>query len=550
MSLQLSEREKPIKESDLNSMTSTFLDTKKETIQDLIALWELKHAGISLLAKLSAVDASKEEVQARILDGIRKLFNTKSVDLYLYDESNIEKLTKNTLSKAGKWTSQAFQVEASDEVLEAIRFPKKTIFQLDAESRIFYLPLIAEDNPIGVMAMEIEQGEFDSELLAAIGVALANNIAKSKQAHQARETIQAMESLQAQLLNSRNTLRALFDSSPNSIYIIDPGFELIAVNMKRADLAGFSPWNLVGKQCFSAFYKRDTPCPGCLVEETFQTGNTARRIERRWSSTKDALELEISTFPIWDNDHNIVQVFIFEEDVTERQQLQASLAQSEKLAAVGQLAAGVAHEINNPLTTILANAQLLRRSLPAQEADLLEMIGLIIEAGERASQAVRDLLDFARCERYEFAPTDVNETIQRALALLGHELGSRSIFLQFDPAIDLPMVNASQDHLQGVWLNLLINAVDAVNKKTGKISIRTQKTNDAVQVLVSDNGQGIPPEKISRIFEPFYTTKEPGHGTGLGLSVCHQIVTRHGGQIFVSSRLDVGTTFTVILPIT
>jgi two-component system NtrC family sensor kinase len=115
--------------------------------------------------------------------------------------------------------------------------------------------------------------------------------------------------------------------------------------------------------------------------------------------------------------------------------------------------------------------------------------------------------------------------------------------------MDLPAVNASQDHLQGVWLNLLINAIDAIDLGPGKIFIKTQKTEDTVQVLISDSGGGIPTEKISRIFEPFYTTKEPGRGTGLGLSVCHQIVTRHGGQILVSSQVDEGTTFTVILPL-
>ena len=95
-----------------------------------------------------------------------------------------------------------------------------------------------------------------------------------------------------------------------------------------------------------------------------------------------------------------------------------------------------------------------------------------------------------------------------------------------------------------------MNAIDAIDNETGKISIQTQETEDGVQVQVTDDGHGIPPEKVSRIFEPFFTTKEPGQGTGLGLSVCHQIVTRHGGQIFVSSQLDVGTTFTVNLPLT
>jgi two-component system NtrC family sensor kinase len=262
-----------------------------------------------------------------------------------------------------------------------------------------------------------------------------------------------------------------------------------------------------------------------------------------------ALEHEISTFPIWDNDRQVTQAFLFEEDVTERQHLQATLAQSEKLAAVGQLAAGVAHEINNPLTIILANAQLIQRNLPAGDEELLDMADLIVQATERASQAVRDLLDFSRRERYELAPIDLNETIQRTLGLISHELGTRTISLQFDPALNSPTVNASQDHLQGVWLNLLINAIDAIEQGPGVISIKTLKTGESIQVLITDDGMGIPPEEISRIFEPFYTTKEPGRGTGLGLAVCHQIVTRHGGQILVDSQPGQGTTFTIILPL-
>lgn len=177
------------------------------------------------------------------------------------------------------------------------------------------------------------------------------------------------------------------------------------------------------------------------------------------------------------------------------------------------------------------------------------MVDLIIEACDRASQSVRNLLDFSRRERYELAPTDVNETIQRTLALIGHELGSRSISLQFEPAMDLPPVNASQDRLQGVWLNLLLNALDAVDRPQGLVSIKTRRDGDNVEVVVSDNGQGIPADKISRIFEPFYTTKDPGVGTGLGLTVCHQVITRHGGKILASSQEGQGATFTVILPI-
>jgi signal transduction histidine kinase len=187
--------------------------------------------------------------------------------------------------------------------------------------------------------------------------------------------------------------------------------------------------------------------------------------------------------------------------------------------------------------------------MSAQEKEQLEMVESIIEASERATQAVRDLLDFSRSERYQVAPTDLNETIQRTLALMGPELGSRSISLQFDPTLDLPVIDASQDHLQGVWLNLLVNAIDAIGEGPGIISVKSSRDENSIKVSVTDSGHGIPEDQISRIFEPFYTTKDPGRGTGLGLSVCHQIVTRHGGQIRVNSRPGEGATFTVILPI-
>jgi two-component system NtrC family sensor kinase len=519
------------------------------TQQDSSTREEVNRAGLRFLVKLAAVDAGVEEEQAWILEETRQILDAKSISLYLCDESNAHSLNKKTLSEGGQLNTQLVHLEENHRVVEIMQSGRHLIRPGISENRVAYLPLMAKEEALGVIELESEQEILDVDLMTAIGASIAHSLAKSRGARQAQETIQTMQTFQDQLLNSRNTLRALFDSSPTSIYIIDPGYNLIAINMSRADLTGKSPQELVGKQCFSILHQRESPCPGCQVEKTFQTGDITRRIEQHGMGRANAVELEISTYPIWDSDRQVVQAFLFEEDVTERQRLQASLAQSEKLASVGQLAAGVAHEINNPLTTILANAQLLQRSLPAGDKDLLEMVALIIQASDRASRAVGDLLNFARRERYELAPTDLNETIHRALALIGHELGSRTISLEFEPAINLPTVNASQDHLQGVWLNLLINAIDAIDQGPGKISIKTLNVGKNAWVLVTDNGVGIPPDEISRIFEPFYTTKEPGRGTGLGLSVCHQILTRHGGQILVSSQLDQGTTFTVVLPL-
>jgi PAS domain S-box-containing protein len=506
-----------------------------------------RQAGMSFMAKLSSLDTEMEEVQAWIIEHIKEILDVKSVCLYLYDDARPEALNKLSQATGGKFKNQLIPMDSNQIVSEVLE--TRTESNKPGGS-IVYAPLAANGEVVGVIEIETDDQPYDPDLLAAISEGIAHNLVRSRLAYRTKEKIQAMQTFQDQLLNSRNTLRALFDSSPSSIYIIDPAYKLAAINMRRADLAGKVPQELVGEQCFSVLHQRQTPCTGCKVEKTFRTGEITRRIERRGLGAVGPLEHEISTFPIWDNERQVVQAFLFEEDVTERQHMQATLAQSEKLAAVGQLAAGVAHEINNPLTIILANAQLLQRSLPAADEDLQDMAELIVQATERASQAVRDLLDFARRERYKLAPIDLNETIHKTLGLIGHELGKRTISLQFDPAMDLPSVKASQDHLQGVWLNLLINAIDAIEDGPGEISIKTKNTGESIQVSIADNGVGIPPEDIGHIFEPFYTTKDPGHGTGLGLAVCHQIVSRHGGQILVDSQPDLGTTFTIILPLT
>jgi two-component system NtrC family sensor kinase len=349
------------------------------------------------------------------------------------------------------------------------------------------------------------------------------------------------------LLRSRNTLRTLFDSIPASIYIIDRNYSLVAVNMDRARRAGSLPSRLVGRPCFESLYGRSEICPNCRVLVTLTTGENTTRMERQWELEGEPQDWEISTYPIYD-EGQITQTILLEQDVTEKRRLEATLAQSEKLAAVGQLAAGLAHEINNPLTAIIANAQLLQRELPNDE-DVQELVDLISRAGARAAQVVRSLLDLARMEEYIFTPVDVNETLNRSLKLLQHEVTLRSINLVYDPGEGMPQVMGSHDQLQGVWINLLTNAVDALEEIDGEIHISSRLAGREVRVDITDTGVGIPPEKLPRIFEPFFTTKAPGRGTGLGLSVSHRVIKQHGGDILVASQVGVGTQFTVILPV-
>lgn len=526
---------------------------------------------ISALHTLSEVlnsDLESDEIQARTIHKICQILSAETGALILLDGENNNTAVKKIIGGDGNWAAQVSLKVVDSLVTETIKTGKPIRMNDIAVTEglkpgidwingitirsMLCAPLRVYDKTLGAIQIfnKINSSfdPYDQELLVAITTSIANAIYNNRLIQQLKVANADLEANRWELLRSRNTLRAFFDSTPTSIYIVDRNYTLIAINMSRARIVQQQPSEIVGKVCHQILFNRHAPCPGCRVGETVFSGKDTQRIERRWEKDGNPLEYEISTNPIHNENGQIIQVFIFEEDVTEKRRLEATLVQSEKLAAVGQLAAGVAHEINNPLTAIIANAQMLKRMIH-EDDEILEMLDLISIAGDRASQVVRNLLDFARKEYYDFAPTDINDTISKSLALVQHELLSRSIELTFEPEDNLPPVLASYDHLQSVWMNLLLNAVDAIDSDVGEIRVATRKHGNEIRITVADTGKGIPPERVSRIFEPFYTTKDPGHGTGLGLSVCHRTIKQHGGNMMVDSQVGKGTEFTVVLPI-
>lgn len=229
----------------------------------------------------------------------------------------------------------------------------------------------------------------------------------------------------------------------------------------------------------------------------------------------------------------------------------AQLFQTAKLSAIGELAAGIAHEIRNPLTTIIGDAQLLMQDVKPGQAGY-ESLEAIERSGQRASKVIRNLLSFSRQEEYELTRIDINESIDRALSLIAYQIERSNISIIKDLAADLPLVPASPHHLEEIWINLVLNARDSIPaKQRGEIRIASwlDGSGTAVQVLVSDNGCGIPEANLERVFDPFFTTKDVNEGTGLGLYITYNIVERHNGLIEIDSEEGKGTTVTVTLPI-
>jgi two-component system NtrC family sensor kinase len=242
-----------------------------------------------------------------------------------------------------------------------------------------------------------------------------------------------------------------------------------------------------------------------------------------------------------------------ERDKRQRVESEIKLLQSEKQASIGKLAGGVAHEINNPLTGIFTFTHMLlrRQDLPEDVRSDLETIG---QETERVRKIVKGLLDFSRQTELDREPTDVNRLIRFTLSLVENQALIKGVSLIFEPGEGLPMITLDRNQMQSVLLNIIINALDATDAGgsitlTSGIGVSTSHPGQrGIEILCTDTGCGIPPENLNKLFDPFFTTKEVGHGTGLGLSVSYGIVERHGGTMWVQSKVGKGSTFKIWLP--
>ena len=247
---------------------------------------------------------------------------------------------------------------------------------------------------------------------------------------------------------------------------------------------------------------------------------------------------------------NSIAASIEDRDKRLQQRAQEEIMKSEKLAMIGRLAAGVAHEINNPLGSILLFSRLLLRKAPAEGLQR-ENLERITKEAERCQKIVQGLLEFAHKQEPKTEPLDINEVVQKSVSLLEKQAMFHNVNIVKDFQRDLPPVCADASQLQEVFVNILVNSAEAMNGEgTLTITTRAVPDDDRVEIRFADTGCGIPEEDLHRLFEPFFTTKDVGNGTGLGLSISYGIIQRHGGTVEVASRVNEGSTFLITLPAT
>ena len=408
---------------------------------------------------------------------------------------------------------------------------------------------VVRGRPVGVLAVwNKENGgftRFDGDLFSSLAASVGRGLENAW-------LFQGLQQRRRDLQEGRDTLQAIIDGILHPIYTINEDWRLVGINQSKLAERPEAAADLIGQQCYRAFFDRDEPCDHCQAAATLR-GRQPEHWPVRWLDDSHLpQEWELSAYPVPGAQAGAARAVIIWQDRTEERRLENSLLQAGKLAAIGQLAAGVAHEINNPLTVINANAEMLKMVIPPQD-DNYEAVDLIARAGERATKVVRGLLDFARQAQYEFVPGQLNHSIRQALDLVTYQLDSANIQVTLSLADELPELVASWEHLNSVWLNLLLNARDALVDLPSprQVEIRSAygPERQRVVVTVSDNGRGMSASEMSHIFEPFYTTKAPGKGTGLGLATCHRIIEQHSGQIEVVSSPAEGATFIVYLPV-
>jgi len=353
-------------------------------------------------------------------------------------------------------------------------------------------------------------------------------------------------------------LRSVLDSVAIGIILLDTSGKVRFANARFGQLFGFDFRTLEGMQEISELEK--------LVAERFRDPAT---FSAPWNSflkdggepAHDELELirparrilERFSRPVLDAEGHSYGWLELYWDVTGERQIQSKMIQTEKMAALGQLVSGIAHELNNPLTAIMGYAQLLlgHKLLPAQLDDAKKMY----QEAERARRIVKNLLYFARENKPERVRVDLNEIVERTLALRSYELRIENIVVECDLDPDIPPTMGDPYQLQQVVLNLVVNAEQALleGRGRGKVWIRTHHgaapAGGRISLEISDDGPGIASEIASRIFDPFFTTKPPGVGTGLGLSIVYGIIHQHGGEVTFESPPGAGAKFTVELPV-
>ena len=343
---------------------------------------------------------------------------------------------------------------------------------------------------------------------------------------------------------NKSQLVASLNGITDIIIILDADYNVVYAN--KAYCKFFNIENtemIIGKKCYEVSYNQHTRCDDCPTQHALE------------SSSVVTLEKEINgeilkywTYPVFNSENKIESIISYSQIITDQKKLEWELINSEKLKGIGQLAAGIAHEINNPLCSILVSSELIQESIATTDP-LNELLSDIVESAQQTKKIISGLLEYSRMSVNYKRCYDIGDVIAKAISLTKYELKDKKISIDVKIENGLKKVKINMQRTVQVFLNIIFNGIDASPEK-GNIFICSQPSGeDYISVTFRDNGCGIPQENISYIFNPFFTTKESADSVGLGLSIAHSIIEQQNGKIRVESELGKGSTFEVLFQV-
>ncbi len=390
--------------------------------------------------------------------------------------------------------------------------------------------------------IRVETGERPSVMVQVRDITDRKRLERALQMHREDLELKVQERTR-EIEETKQYLENLLENANDVIYTLDVEQRFTYVNGK-VEAWGYRKEDLLGRPYLALLSKRHR---GRRLKSTLDIGAKQVYEVEVVSKAGEPRSVMVSVSPLCDAEGRITGVLGIARDMTDMKRFEQYIRSSEKLASVGKLAAGVAHEINNPLGGILNCLYNIRKGLlpPARQEEYLAAIedGLL-----RVQKIVRQLLDFSQQHQPELAPTEINSVVERVLVLTNHIFVGNQITLDVQYGRDLPPVMVDRHMIEQVLMNLVLNAVQAI-RHHGTVTILTKVSEGVCTIDVRDTGLGIPAHVLPKIFDPFFTTKGTGEGTGLGLSVSLGIIERHGGRILVASEVGKGSTFTLCLPL-
>jgi two-component system NtrC family sensor kinase len=393
-----------------------------------------------------------------------------------------------------------------------------------------HLPLLAQERPVGFLSARAAAGRVSPSRIR-----LFHTVAS--QAALTLERVQIVE--QAGLLK----IRSVLDSMQEGVLLVDRSLGVTMANPAADRVAGEILRAPLGRR----LHKIGNVAMAPLMESLASGGATPGPFEFASEDSERIIHLTVS--PAWGPRGVFEGAVLVISDVTQQRRMQEQLVQSEKLSSLGEMISGVAHELNNPLTSVMGYSQLLgRREL---EADVTRKVEAINAEATRCQRIVQNLLQFARKQPPRKAKVDLNSVVGSVVQLLGYQLQADNIIVDVQLDSRMPLIVGDAHALQQVFVNIVNNAHHAMREKGGRGVLRIATRTDGLMcnVEISDTGPGISPEHMKRVFDPFFSTKDVGQGTGLGLSIAYSAVRDHEGSIYARSRPGQGTTFAVELPV-